>query len=574
MLPSGHPGVYIQETPSTPTIVGAPTAIPLFVGVTELTAGIDLSLMGEPGVPYLITSWASYTRYFGGLVWGAYTAWAVYEFFQEGGSTCYVVSLADQATTQVTPATEGCLTFSPAMFGVWANFIAVAIRDAIPVPASTTGPSPFFTVSVMVDKTALDTAAASSDDAATKLAAQLLSAYIRNNKLKLEPDPSGGDDYWVTLESFGSFTTASLSAGTGGTSSSSSGGAMGAAVAPPIQSYVNARSMFIRITGLSDDLTRPDNNFGPGVNTLQPFTGGEAVNVSYDGTATYLSVNHDVSLLATPDLACEIDTTIQKTTINTKLEDCEKNNVFYVIDPPFYSALDATDPIQSILNFKMGYDATPALASEYGALYFSWILVLNPITNVMVPIPPSGTVLGRYANTDYIVGVHKSPAGTRDGLMSTVAGMTTAVSDSDQDLLNPHGINALRTLVGYGNLIYGARTLAIGTDYTYVAVRRFVSFVERSLRNNLQWLVFEPNRQDLWMMAKSEVEAFLNVQWQQGALFGSTAAEAFYVVCDATNNPPEDRALGVLCVDVGLAVVYPSEFVLIRITQKSGSPNV
>jgi hypothetical protein len=244
MLPNGHPGVYIQEIPSTPTIVGAPTAIPLFMGVTELTTGSTPSLMGEPDVPYLITSWASYTRYFGGLVWGAYTAWAVYEFFQEGGGTCYVVSLSAQDTGTLASVALDCLTFSPTTYGPWADFINVAIRDAVPLPAGATPPSSFFTVSVMVDKLAVDAAAADGSAPDAQLAAQVISAYIRSNRLTAEPDPTGdATKAYVTLETFGSFTVASLSSGSGNTSSSSSssstGGGSASALVPPIQSFIN-----------------------------------------------------------------------------------------------------------------------------------------------------------------------------------------------------------------------------------------------------------------------------------------------------------------------------------------------
>lgn len=148
--------------------------------------------------------------------------------------------------------------------------------------------------------------------------------------------------------------------------------------------------------------------------------------------------------------------------------------------------------------------------------------------------------------------------------------LTGWLTDSDQDLLNPHGINAIRNIPGYGITIYGARTLAAG-QWQYVAVRRFVTFVEQSLRASLEWVVFEPNSELLWATVVREITAFLTLLWHQGALFGSTADDAFFVTCDVTNNPPSLRTQGVLNIDVGLAVLYPAEFVVIRVAQMTST---
>jgi len=147
------------------------------------------------------------------------------------------------------------------------------------------------------------------------------------------------------------------------------------------------------------------------------------------------------------------------------------------------------------------------------------------------------------------------------------------LTDADQDTLNPNGINALRNLINYGDVIYGARTVSQDTQWTYLSVRRLFIYVEQSLKNSLQWVVFEPNDQALWAAVTRDIDAFLNTLWLQGALFGATAAQAFFVTCDASNNPPETRALGQLYIDIGLAPVYPAEFVVIRITQKTAGPD-
>jgi len=155
----------------------------------------------------------------------------------------------------------------------------------------------------------------------------------------------------------------------------------------------------------------------------------------------------------------------------------------------------------------------------------------------------------------------------RTGRLATAVSMTRWLTENDQASLNPHGINVIRSIPGYGVTVYGARTLAGPGEWQYVAVRRFVTFVEQSLKMSLEWVVFQPNGEMLWGTVVREVTAFLNQLWRQGALFGATASEAFFVTCDNTNNDATTRAQGVLNVDVGLAVLYPAEFVLVRIAQ-------
>ncbi|MDB5768091.1 MAG: Phage tail sheath protein, partial [Collimonas fungivorans] len=112
-----------------------------------------------------------------------------------------------------------------------------------------------------------------------------------------------------------------------------------------------------------------------------------------------------------------------------------------------------------------------------------------------------------------------------------------------------------------------------GSEWTYVSVRRLFIYVEQSLKQSLQWVVFEPNDQQTWASVTRDISAFLTTLWQSGGLFGASAAEAFFVTCDASNNPPETRSLGQLYIDVGLAPVFPAEFVIIRMTQKIAGPD-
>jgi uncharacterized protein len=262
------------------------------------------------------------------------------------------------------------------------------------------------------------------------------------------------------------------------------------------------------------------------------------------------------------------------------LNACQKlPNLFYVIDAPFVGTSTnnkgvVTDNSENIVDFVLGSGTTPIPLTNYenAGLYYPWVLVVNPISATNVPIPPSGPVLGCIARTDINAGVHYSPAGVANGHIQTATGLTKWLGETDQDTYNPHGINVIRNIPGYGITIYGARTLAVGTEWQYVAVRRFVTFVELSLKAGLQWVVFEPNSEFLWTTVVREVTGFLSLLWNEGALFGATPEEAFFVTCDETNNPPAQRTQGVLNVDIGLAVLYPAEFVVIRIAQITSSP--
>jgi uncharacterized protein len=212
--------------------------------------------------------------------------------------------------------------------------------------------------------------------------------------------------------------------------------------------------------------------------------------------------------------------------------------------------------------------------SDYAAVYFPWIEVFDPATRAANPkgdgmlfVPPSGHVAGVYARVDAERGVHKAPA---NEVVLGALGLRYALSKSQQDGLNPRGINSIRSL--NGNIrIWGARTAGgdDNADLKYVNVRRTLIYLRGSIESGTQWVVFEPNTPALWQQITRNVTAFLTNVWRSGALFGNTPAEAFYVKCDAENNPPELRELGQVVTEVGVAIVRPAEFVIFRISQFS-----
>ncbi len=228
-------------------------------------------------------------------------------------------------------------------------------------------------------------------------------------------------------------------------------------------------------------------------------------------------------------------------------------------------------------NLVISTDATgiwrPAADPKgYGAFYFPWILVADPLGSpgAQVAVPPSGHVAGIYARSDAERGVHKAPA---NEVILGALDVKYPVSKILQGSLNPLGVNCIRSFAGTIK-VYGARTLASDPqgdpEWNYVSVRRLVNFLRSSIESGTQWVVFEPNAEDLWSKIRRNVSAFLNSEWAAGALVGATPEQAFYVRCDETTNPPDVQALGQVVTEIGVAVVRPAEFVVFRLSQWAG----
>ena len=214
---------------------------------------------------------------------------------------------------------------------------------------------------------------------------------------------------------------------------------------------------------------------------------------------------------------------------------------------------------------KAGYD------SKYATLYWPWIKVFDPIVGEAVHVPPSGHTAGVWARSDDTRGVHKAPG---NEIVRGAISLELNLTKGEHDTLNPVGINCIRAFPGRGIRIWGARTISSDPAWRYLNVRRLFNYVEESIFEGTQWVVFEPNDQRLWGRVKRTINAFLLRVWRDGALFGATPEQAFFVKCDEENNPPEVRDAGQLIVDIGIAPVKPAEFVVFRIAQFSGGAEI
>jgi uncharacterized protein len=225
-------------------------------------------------------------------------------------------------------------------------------------------------------------------------------------------------------------------------------------------------------------------------------------------------------------------------------------------------------PDLTLLSYDNAGNVLPA-AADYAAVYFPWLQVADPLSDGSLWIPPSGHVAGIYARVDGERGVHKAPA--NEAVMS-VTGVRYGVSDAQQDGLNPQGVNAIRVIDGAVR-VWGARTLGgdQNSEWRYISTRRLFLFLRKSIYQGTGWVVFEPNDMALWAKITRNVTAFLTNVWRDGALFGATPADAFYVKCDAETNPASVREAGQVVTEVGVAVVEPAEFVVFQISQWAGT---
>ncbi|MEZ4399286.1 MAG: phage tail sheath subtilisin-like domain-containing protein [Kofleriaceae bacterium] len=231
-----------------------------------------------------------------------------------------------------------------------------------------------------------------------------------------------------------------------------------------------------------------------------------------------------------------------------------------------FAVLDglSTSDVAAIQGHRNNYD------SKYGGYYTPWLNTTDLATGRTMLVPPSGHVLGICARVDNERGVHKAPA---NEVVRGITGVDLPFGDGEQDVLNPAGINLIREFEGRGIRVWGGRCTTSDSEWKYVNVRRLFIFLEHSIDNGTQWVVFEPNNEALWQRVVETIESFMFGVWKSGALMGTTPAEAYFVRCDRTTMTQDDIDNGRLVCLIGVAPAYPAEFVIFRIGQFTASAN-
>lgn len=206
-----------------------------------------------------------------------------------------------------------------------------------------------------------------------------------------------------------------------------------------------------------------------------------------------------------------------------------------------------------LLSVSQGVD------SSYAVLYAPWVTIHDGTQ--LLALPPSGFMAGIIARVDRERGIHKAPANV---VIRGITGFERDIGRGEQSVLNPQGVNVLKTLQGRGHRVWGARTLSSDPEWRYINVRRYAIYLERSIRKGLQWVVFEPNAEPLWRAIRATLDTFLNSEWRQGVLQGEKPGDAYFVQVDRRTMTQEDIDLGRLHVIAGVAIAKPAEFTMFR----------
>jgi phage tail sheath protein FI len=496
------PAVYVEEVSSgAKPIAGVGTSTGAFVGIAE---------KGDINTPVLVTNWTQFVDKFGSFITGGYLAYSVFQFFNEGGTKCYVVrvvsedikaSLKNNIKGADNNDTLGVEALTPGRHG---NFIIIDIAAATDAEAEH--------FNLVVKKTEM----------VAGVATDVVKETYENCSMLEEITGAPNPNHVEILTAGSAFVSVS-----------------------DLDSDIRPVNGSYKLTGGEDKLEDID------------FIGDEA---SQTGLHAFDAVD-DISIVAIPDKAGDREVILSAMTYCENRGDC-----FFVADCGI--AMTPT----TVKDFKMAtgqWQGENAFNSSFGALYYPWIKVVDPLSGGTKLTPPSGAIVGTYSNSDVKRGVHKAPAGTNEGYLNSAMGIERIVTKGEHDTLNPDGINVIRSFPGIGIVVWGARTVSTDSEWRYVNVRRLFLFIEESIDEGTQWVVFEPNEMSLWGSVKRNITAFLMNVWRSGALFGNTPDEAFFVKVDEENNPPEVRDAGQLIIEVGVAPVKPAEFVIIRIQQKT-----
>lgn len=237
---------------------------------------------------------------------------------------------------------------------------------------------------------------------------------------------------------------------------------------------------------------------------------------------------------------------------------CEKLKDRIAILDSLRSQVQAETGLPQVIDWRNQFD------TKYAALYYPWLRAPDvlALSGLLRTIPPCGHMAGIYARSDRTVGVHKPPANER---VEGIKDVSLPTDDRVHGILNDESINVIRLFNGRGLRLAGARTLSSDIEWRYINVRRLLIMIAEAIDEGTQWIVFEPNNNELWLTTSRVIRTFLRSLWRQGMLDGASEEEAFSVRCDQATNPPFETDQGRLICEIGLNLPWPAEFVIVRI---------
>jgi phage tail sheath protein FI len=476
----------------------------------SVAAFVGTNKQGGPLAPTLVSSWSQYVATYGSF--GDTTdllPFAVYAYFNNGGNAAYIVRAAASDAVAA----------------------SVSLNDSETTPQAT-----------------------------LKVSAISSGAWGNQIHIDVAASASGGGrfDLYVYV---GGTTTAFLKERFTEVS-------LNPADSRNAQALINSPvtgSSFIQVKSLLN--TTWDPTHAPAAQT------GTALASGSDGTASVdLATATKALEVVEENLVLNLPGVSDATVLNPIIAWAEtQGSVFVVVDGVKPTSADnAHSYALSLQNMSTGGSALTD--SSYAAVYGPWLIVNDPATAASGSarlLPPGGAVLGQYSRTDSSRGVQKPPAGV-DTALRGVLDVQFRFSNDDQDTLNVAGINVIKSLPGTGFVIYGARTLSTDMPDRYVSVRRSLMLIKKGILDATRFAVFEPNDQVLWDQVSAVISQYLLTLMQTGVLAGSTPEQAYFVVCDSSNNTGTSVANGVVNISVGVALETPAEFIVISIGQYSG----
>lgn len=532
-----RPGVYLTESLLlNPADVASTTTVAAFVGMTP---------KGPPNTPILVDSWSAYVNTFGGFSTVTYTTgtapvltfnamsympYALYTFFQNGGHFAWIIravsaTKAGVAATLPVAGTKTPITtafnINAASVGTWGNKIAYRLDTQTTDDRGTVG--------------------ADSSDVAIFT-------------LRVLQENANGD--LEVVESFPNLTTTGDVPGTKRVDYAVNDLTLGSRLISvtsidPLQPQPKETVNPLYLASGTDPGIPNSTELQGATRTLAPIEGPIVLNI-----VGYLSDASKVDTTGAFDV-------FVGSQIDPKTQFPEREDILMINDN-----CGPREPAETTQNYISSMRSTLLSGSDsYTAAYGPWVLVPHPAQpGAIAQVPPAGSVMGIMARIDASIGVFRAPAGVIANVQNAVA---TAIKFSDTELgdLNNSNINILRPVVGSGVCVMGARTRkGYGPD-RYVSGRRTLIDIKESLRRSTQWAVFENNDERLWSSLRMTAEQILRPIWERGGLRGASQDQAFYIRCDATLNTLSVIASGEVRMEVGVALEYPAEFVLIRITQ-------
>ncbi len=517
-----YPGVYIQEIPSgVHTITGVATSITAFVGRAQ---------RGPVSAPITITSYADFVRIFGGLWTGGTMGYAVRDFYANGGSNAIIVRVVHSNDADATKdaakagiAFGANLSLAAANEGAWGNQLRARVDNKVSADV------------------------ASSFGLAT---ADLFNLYVRDmatgvietfRNVTVKDSPRRVDK--VLLNESSLVTVSGTPAGVPTPSGDTP---------PPGKTVWDDNSTSTPADGKGAD----------GAGVVEADIASDTLQAAKQGL--YALLNTDLfNILCIPPYTAsgDIDTDL----IGRAAALCETRRAMLLVDAP--STWTTVALAQAGVS-SLGTN------SKNAAVFFPRLSQPDPLrSNQTGTFAPCGAAAGVFARTDAQRGVWKAPAGI-DAALAGVPDLSVPMTDAENGLLNPLGINCLRSFPAAGRVVWGARTLQgddrLTSEWKYIPVRRLALFLEESLFRGTQWVVFEPNDEPLWAQIRLNVGAFMHGLFRQGAFQGKTPQDAYFVKCDGETTTQNDINQGVVNIVVGFAPLKPTEFVVIQIQQMAG----